>query len=75
MEDMPLSTLFHVIEAKTSYNILLGQPQLYDYGIIHYTLLKLKYYEDRVQKKIVLDCRSFLEAKSHFNDPKFYSRV
>lgn len=31
----------------------------------------LKYYEDGLQKKIVLDCRSFLEAKSHFNDPNF----
>ncbi|KAK4389711.1 hypothetical protein Sango_2308100 [Sesamum angolense] len=34
MEDMVLSALFHVIDAKTSYNMLLGHPWLYENAVV-----------------------------------------
>lgn len=50
MEDMPSSALFHVIEARTSYPMQLGQPWLCDYGIVPSSLHQyFKYYHNRVQ--------------------------
>ncbi|KAL0423526.1 UNVERIFIED_CONTAM: hypothetical protein Sradi_0887400 [Sesamum radiatum] len=34
MEDMVLSALFHVIDAKTSYNMLLGHPWLHENAVV-----------------------------------------
>ncbi|KAL0299885.1 UNVERIFIED_CONTAM: hypothetical protein Sangu_3149100 [Sesamum angustifolium] len=34
MEDMVSSALFHVIDAKTSYNMLLGRPWLHENAVV-----------------------------------------
>lgn len=50
MEDMPSSALFHVIEARTSYPMQLGQQWLCDYGIVPSSLHQyFKYYHNIVQ--------------------------
>jgi len=45
MGDLSTSSIFYVIDAKTSYKLLLGQPWLHEHGIIASTLHQcLKYY-------------------------------
>ena len=36
--DLTTSSIFHVIDAKTSYRLLLGRPWLYEHGIVASTL-------------------------------------
>ncbi|KAM1624624.1 hypothetical protein ACFX2K_022786 [Malus domestica] len=66
------STIFHVIYARTSYNLLLGRPWIHENGVMPSTLYQcLKYYLEGV-KVIQGDTKPFIEAKSHFADVKFY---
>ncbi|XP_070022559.1 uncharacterized protein [Nicotiana sylvestris] len=63
----------HVIDAKTSYNILLGRPWIHENKVVPSTYHQcLKYYEGEVEKKIVADDKPFTEAESHFADAMFY---
>ncbi|XP_027182068.1 uncharacterized protein LOC113780468 [Coffea eugenioides] len=67
------SALFHIIEAKTSYNMLLGRPWIHDNEIIPSILHQcFKYYRDGIVKKVVADDKPFIEAEAHFADAKFY---
>ncbi|KAL0294888.1 UNVERIFIED_CONTAM: hypothetical protein Sradi_6863100 [Sesamum radiatum] len=73
MEDMVSSALFHVIDAKTSYNMLLGCPWLHENAIVLSTWHQcFKYYRDGIVKKVLGDNKPFTEAESHFADAKFY---
>ncbi|KAL0373896.1 UNVERIFIED_CONTAM: hypothetical protein Sradi_3305300 [Sesamum radiatum] len=73
MEDMFSTTLFHVIDAKTSYNMLLDRPWLHENGIIPSTWHQcFKYSRDGVVKKVLADDKPFTEAESHFIDAKYY---
>jgi hypothetical protein len=38
MEDMKFNAFFHVIDAKTTYNMLLGRQWIHENGIISSTL-------------------------------------
>ncbi|CAL9014030.1 unnamed protein product [Prunus brigantina] len=70
--DLKLNTLFHVIDAKTSYNLLLGRPWVHENGIVPSTLHQcFKFYKGGV-KKILGDVKPFTEAESNFADAKFY---
>jgi len=72
MRDLPTSSIFHVINAKTSYRLLLGQPWLHEYGIVTATLHEcLRYYRDGV-KKINGDVKPFTKDESHFADARFF---
>lgn len=72
IDDMPSNALFHVIDAKTSYNMLLGRPWLHDNGVVPSTLHQsFKYCRDGVVKKVVADDKPFTEAESSFDDAKF----
>ncbi|KAK4382777.1 hypothetical protein Sango_2839700 [Sesamum angolense] len=52
MEDMVSSALFHVIDAKTSYNMLLGRPWLHENEVVPSTWHQcFKYYRDGIVKK------------------------
>ncbi|XP_060202223.1 uncharacterized protein LOC132630681 [Lycium barbarum] len=63
----------HVIDARTSYNILLGRPWVHEKKVIPSTYHQcLKYHEDGVEKKIMADDNPFIEAKAHFANAKFY---
>ncbi|XP_070039293.1 uncharacterized protein [Nicotiana tomentosiformis] len=73
IEDMQSSTWLHVIDAKTSYNVLLGRPWIHENKVAPSTYHQcLKYYEGEVEKKIIVDDEPFTEAESHFVDAKFY---
>ncbi|XP_070005718.1 uncharacterized protein [Nicotiana sylvestris] len=73
MGDLHLNTWMHVIDAKTSYNILLGRPWIHENKVVSSTYHQcLKYSEDGAEKKIVADDKPFTEAESYFADVKFY---
>ncbi|XP_075083267.1 uncharacterized protein LOC142167015 [Nicotiana tabacum] len=73
MGDLHSSAWMHVIDAKTSYNILLGRPWIHENKVVSSTYYQcLKYCEDGVEKKIVSDDKPFTEAESYFADAKFY---
>ncbi|XP_070026125.1 uncharacterized protein [Nicotiana sylvestris] len=73
IEDMQSSAWMHVIDAKTSYNVLLGRPWIHKNKVVSSTYHQyLKYYEGEVEKKIVANDEPFTEAESHFVDAKFY---
>ena len=70
--ELKSSTLFHVIDARTSYNLLLGRPWIHENGVVPSTLhQRLKFYREEV-KVIQGDTKPSTEAESHFEDAKFY---
>ena len=72
--ELSSNTLFHVIDAKTSYNVLLRQPWLHENGVIPSTLHQcFKFYKGRV-KKVEVDAKMFMEVESYFIDVKFYMK-
>jgi len=72
MGDLSTSSIFHMIDSKTSYKLLLGHPWLHEHGIVASTLHQcLKYYRGG-ERKINGDVKPFTKAKSHFADSKFF---
>ncbi|KAM3007499.1 hypothetical protein FF2_031739 [Malus domestica] len=70
--ELKSSTIFHVIDARTSYGLLLGRPWIHANGVVPYTLHQcLKFYQEGA-KVIYGDTKPFTEAESHFADAKFY---
>ncbi|KAM1789817.1 hypothetical protein ACFX12_033939 [Malus domestica] len=70
--ELKSSTIFHVIDARTSYGLLLGRPWIHANGVVPSTLhQRLKFYREEV-KVIYGDTKPFTEAESHFTDAKFY---
>ncbi|KAM1284926.1 hypothetical protein ACFX2J_027560 [Malus domestica] len=70
--ELKSSTIFHVIDVRTSYGLLLGRPWIHANGVVPSTLHQcLKFYQEGV-KVIYGDTKPFTEAKSHFADAKFY---
>ncbi|KAK4395660.1 hypothetical protein Sango_1720300 [Sesamum angolense] len=73
MEDMVSSALFHVTNAKTSYNMLLDHPWLHENAVVPSTWHQcFKYCRNSIVKKVLGDKKPFTEAKSHFADAKYY---
>ncbi|KAL0405376.1 UNVERIFIED_CONTAM: Transposon Tf2-12 polyprotein [Sesamum latifolium] len=73
MEDMVSTALFHVIDAKTSYNMLLGRPWLHENYVVPSTWHQcFKYCRNGIVKKVLDDSKPFTEAESHFADAKYY---
>ncbi|KAL0293164.1 UNVERIFIED_CONTAM: hypothetical protein Sradi_6953900 [Sesamum radiatum] len=73
MEDMVSTALFHVIDVKTSYNMLLDRPWLHENVVVPSTWHQcFKYYRNGVVKKVLDDSKPFTEAESHFVDAKYY---
>ena len=65
----------HVIDAKTSYSILLGSPWVHENRIVSSSYYQcLKYLEGGIERKIVADDNPFAEVETHFADAKFYMR-
>ncbi|KAG9446452.1 hypothetical protein H6P81_012580 [Aristolochia fimbriata] len=72
--DMTSHVLFHVIDARTSYNVLLGRPWLHSNRVIPSTLHQcFKYYQDGEEKTVFADECPFTEAEASFADAKYYS--
>ncbi|KAL0368034.1 UNVERIFIED_CONTAM: hypothetical protein Scaly_1022300 [Sesamum calycinum] len=73
MEDMVSSALFHVIDAKTSYNMLLGRPWLHENVVVPSTWHQyFKYCRNGIVKEVLGDNKPFTEVESHFVDAKYY---
>ncbi|KAL0457876.1 UNVERIFIED_CONTAM: hypothetical protein Slati_0414800 [Sesamum latifolium] len=73
MEDMVLTVLFHVIDANTSYNMLLSRPWLHENAVVLSTWYQcFKYCRNGIVKKVLGDSKPFTEAESHFDDAKYY---
>ncbi|KAH0651762.1 hypothetical protein KY284_031674 [Solanum tuberosum] len=73
IRELQSSVWLHVIDAKTSYTILLGRPWVHENKVIPSTYHQcFKYYEDGVAKRIIADDNPFTEAEAHFADAKFY---
>ncbi|XP_070008667.1 uncharacterized protein [Nicotiana sylvestris] len=73
MGDMQSTAWMHMIDAKASYNLLLGRPWIYENKVVPSTYYQcLKYNKDGVKKKIVTDDKPFSEAEAYFTDAKFY---
>ncbi|KAL0423266.1 UNVERIFIED_CONTAM: hypothetical protein Sradi_0861400 [Sesamum radiatum] len=74
MEDMVSSALFHVIDAKTSYNMLLCHPWLYENAVVPPTWHQyFKYYRNSIVKTILDGNKHFTEVESHFANAKYYT--
>ena len=72
MGDLSTSSIFHVIDDRTSYRLLLGRPCFHKHGVMASTLHQcLKYYRNG-EKKINGDVKPFTKAESHFADAKFF---
>ncbi|KAM2431592.1 hypothetical protein EV2_019396 [Malus domestica] len=72
ISELKSSTIFHVIDARTSYGLLLGRHSIHANGVVPSTLHQcLKFYRKGV-KVIYGDTKPFIEAESHFTDAKFY---
>ncbi|KAA0026262.1 ty3-gypsy retrotransposon protein [Cucumis melo var. makuwa] len=70
--DLNASALFHVINSRTTYKLLLGRPWIHGNGVVTSTLHQcFKFYQNGV-KKVEADSNPFSEAESHFADAKFY---
>ncbi|KAL4598593.1 hypothetical protein ACB092_11G069900 [Castanea dentata] len=71
--ELTSNVLFHVIDAKTTYNMLLGRPWIHGNGIVSSTLHQyFKYLQSEI-KKVDADLKPFSETEAHFADVKFYA--
>ncbi|KAK4727400.1 hypothetical protein R3W88_032317 [Solanum pinnatisectum] len=71
--DVKSNTLIHVIDAKTSYNLLLGRPWVHENGVVLSTLHQcMKYMKDGEVVKINAYINPFTETESYFADAKFH---
>ncbi|KAM2117186.1 hypothetical protein ACFX1R_010767 [Malus domestica] len=70
--ELKSSMLFYVIDARTSYSLLLGRPWIHENEVVSSTFHQcLKFYREGV-KVIQGDTKPFTEVESHFTDAKFY---
>uniref|UniRef100_A0A7N2L0M9 RNA-directed DNA polymerase n=1 Tax=Quercus lobata TaxID=97700 RepID=A0A7N2L0M9_QUELO len=72
--ELKSNVLFHVIDAKTTYNMLLGRPWIHENGIVPSTLHQcFKFFQNGI-KKVDADLKPFAETEAHFADAKFYAK-
>ncbi|KAL0329081.1 UNVERIFIED_CONTAM: hypothetical protein Sradi_4894800 [Sesamum radiatum] len=70
---MAPTTLFHVIDAKTSYNMLLRHPCLHENAVVPSTWHQcFKYSRNGVVKRVLGGNKPFTEDELHFADAKYY---
>ena len=73
IDDMESNALFHVIDAKITYNMLLGRPWIHQNGAVSSTLYQcFKYYRNGEVETVVADAKPFTMAKAYYADAKFY---
>ena len=72
--DLQASTIFHVIDSRTTYKILLQCPWIHENGVVTTTLHQcFNFYKQRI-RNVDVDTKSFSEAESHFANAKFHTR-
>ena len=70
--ELTSDVLFHVIDAKTTYNMLLRRPWIHGNGIVPSTLHQCFKYLQSGIKKVNADLKPFAATEAHFVDAKFY---
>ena len=66
---MESSALLHFIDAKTTYNILLGRPLIHENMMVPSTLHQcFKYYKNDEVRRVMADTNPFNEVKLHYAD-------
>ena len=70
--ELTSNVLFHVIDAKTTYNMLLGRPRIHGNRIVPSTSHQCFKYLQSGIKKVNADLKPFAKTKAHFADAKFY---
>jgi len=72
--DLRANIVFHGIDSRTTYRLLLGCPWIHENGVVTSTLHQcFKFYQQGI-KKVDADTKPFSEAESHFADAKFYMK-
>ena len=66
------NVLFHVIDAKTTYNMLLGHPWIHGNGIVLSTSHQCFKFLQSGIKKVNADLKPFNEIQAHFANARFY---
>ena len=73
IDELKARPLFHVIESKASYNLLLGQLWIHGNGVVPSTLHQcFKYCDGKQIKVVTIDLQPFIATESHFANAKFY---
>ncbi|KAA0063475.1 uncharacterized protein E5676_scaffold110G00070 [Cucumis melo var. makuwa] len=74
IKDLQGSTIFHVINSRTTYKLLLRRPWIHENEVVTSTLHQcFKFYKLRI-RKVDADTKPFSKVESHFADVKFYTR-
>ena len=70
--ELTSNILFQVIDAKTTYNMLLGRPWIHGNGIVSSTLHQcLKFLQSGI-KNVNANLKPFTKTEAHFVDTNFY---
>ena len=70
---MESNALFYVIDAKTTYNMLLERPWIHQNGVVSSTLHQcFKYCKNGEVKTVVVNAKPFTMTEAHYTDAKFY---
>ena len=73
INEFKIYALFYMINAKTTYNMLLRRPWKYESGVVSSTLHQwFKYYQNGQVKKANTNSKPFTMVKSYFANAKFY---
>ena len=73
IEELSTKVTCQVIDAMTTYNILLGRPWLHQYGIIPSTYHQcFKYNRDGVQYRVAADPKPYSVTESFLADAQYY---
>lgn len=72
--DLSSNTLFHVIDVKTLYKLLLGRPWKYKNGVVASTLHHCQKYYRCSERKVNGDFKPFTKNDSFFADVNFVGK-
>lgn len=76
MKGMDSNAFFHIIDAKTTFNMLFGQLWIYENDIVSsMTHQCFKYCQDKQVRKLVVNTDPFTIGKTHFTDAKLYFKL
>ena len=70
--ELTTNVLFHVIDAKTTYNMLLRRLWIHGNEIVSSTLHQCFKFLQNGIKKVNANLKPFAETKAHFANAKFY---
>ena len=71
MGDSSKSFIFYVIDAKTSYKLLLEWPWIHEHGIVAFTLHQCPKYYPSEERKTNGNVKPFTKAESYFTNARF----